>query len=98
STRSPASRRSTRWPGPSAVWTRSPRRSCSSRARRWGCVRRDNRAGNLTGRVTTYAEDHPVFVVRFASRGGGEVLRLHLQEFEDREGCSLRRSRTRTQG
>src|SRR5439155_27381189 len=56
------------------------------------------RPGNLKGRATTHATDQPVLVVRYASRGGGKVLRLHLQEFEDRENCSLRRSRTWAEG
>ena len=36
-----------------------------------------------------YEEDKSFFVVRFRGGGGGEILRRHFQEFEDREDCPL---------
>ena len=42
-----------------------------------------------------HTEDHAVPVVRHRRRGGGEALRLDLQEFEDRTHRPLRRRKAR---
>ena len=53
----------------------------------------------LTGeKPCPYAKDHDVLVVQRQRRGGGQLLHLHFQGFED-PGCdALRRRRTRTKG
>src|SRR5258706_7202724 len=44
------------------------------------------------------SEDHPVPLVRRKRRRGDELLRLRLQELEDREPSALRRRRARPEG
>src|SRR5215831_8402244 len=53
----------------------------------------DPRPHNQPARRRGYAKNLAVLVVRHPGRGGGEILRLHLQKFEDRKDCALWRSR-----
>src|SRR2546426_10817553 len=41
------------------------------------------------------AKDHPIFVIRQSSRGGGEFLCLDFQKLKGCEYCPLRRGRAR---
>src|SRR5262249_57553852 len=50
------------------------------------------RPRNQPARRRGYAKNLAVLVVRHPGRGGGEILRFHLQKFEDRKDCALSRT------
>src|SRR5260221_13174601 len=81
-------------PPTSTGWKPAGRRAWRSSKRSW----REPVPRSIKPTGGSYAENHSVFVVRRQSRGSGELLCVHFQEFKNPERQSVWRSGTGAEG